>query len=39
MGVTLSRPMEAKSGVRDRVRASQKALEGDDRHTYYPAII
>jgi len=27
-------PMEVNSGVRGRVRAAEKALEGDDRHTH-----
>jgi len=32
IGVTPSGPVEANRGVRVRVRAAGKALEGDDRH-------
>ena len=32
-GVAPSWSMEANSGIRGRVRAAQKAPEGDDRHT------
>jgi len=34
MGVTPSWPMEANNGVRGRVRAAQKAPDGDDRQTH-----
>jgi len=35
-GVTLSGPVEANRGVRARVRAAGKALEGDDRRMIRP---
>jgi len=34
MGVTPYGPVDANRGVRSRVRAAGKALEGDDRQTH-----
>jgi len=38
MGVTPYGPVDAKTGVRSRVRAAGKVLEGDDKHTNLSAL-